>query len=129
MRGDEARVARDFAGWLSSQGWTVRTEVDFVDIVAEKDGQRLYAEVKGATAPPRSRRPPTGSWGGVRPPSRECARDGDAWSSGRVVAPKDRTVSIGNVRVIGCSGVLRRSPGRSTARGRRGGCGDGRGSN
>jgi hypothetical protein len=45
-------VARDFAGWLSSQRWTVRTEVDFVDIVAEKDGRRLYAEVKGATAAP-----------------------------------------------------------------------------
>ena len=41
-----------FAGWLSSQGWTVRTEVDLVDIVAEKDGHRLYAEVKGATTAP-----------------------------------------------------------------------------
>ncbi|WP_213571547.1 hypothetical protein [Rhodococcus sp. USK13] len=45
-------MARDFAGWLSSQGWMVRTEVDFVDIVAEKDGRRLYVEVKGATAAP-----------------------------------------------------------------------------
>jgi hypothetical protein len=52
MRDDEARVARDFAGWLSTQGWTVRTEVDFVDIVAEKDGHRLYAEVKGASTAP-----------------------------------------------------------------------------
>ena len=52
MRGDEARVARDFAGWLSSQGWTVRTDADFVDIVAEKDGRRLYVEVKGASAAP-----------------------------------------------------------------------------
>ena len=52
MRGDEARVARDFAGWLSSQGWTVRTDADFVDIVAEKDGHRLYVEVKGASAAP-----------------------------------------------------------------------------
>ncbi|MGV9870484.1 hypothetical protein [Rhodococcus koreensis] len=45
-------MARDFAGWLSSQGWTVLTEVDFVDIVAEKDGHRLYAEVKAATTAP-----------------------------------------------------------------------------
>jgi len=45
-------VARDFAGWLSSQGWTVRTDTDFVDIVAEKNGRRLYAEVKAATAAP-----------------------------------------------------------------------------
>ncbi|RZI53322.1 MAG: hypothetical protein EOP16_03535 [Pseudonocardia sp.] len=45
-------MARDFAGWLSSQGWMVRTEVDFVDIVAEKDGRRLYAEVKGASTAP-----------------------------------------------------------------------------
>jgi hypothetical protein len=52
MRGDEARVARDFAGWLSSQEWTVRTEVDFVDIMAEKDDHRLYVEVKGAATEP-----------------------------------------------------------------------------
>ena len=45
-------MARDFAGWLSSQGWRVRTEVDFVDIVAEKGVRRLYVEVKGATAAP-----------------------------------------------------------------------------
>ena len=45
-------MARDFAGWLSSQGWMVRPEVDVVDIVAEKDDHRLYAEVKGATAAP-----------------------------------------------------------------------------
>ncbi|WKN61429.1 hypothetical protein R1X32_02610 (plasmid) [Rhodococcus opacus] len=45
-------MAKDFASWLSSQGWTVRTEADFVDIVAEKDGHLLYAEVKGATAAP-----------------------------------------------------------------------------
>jgi hypothetical protein len=52
MRRDEARVARDFAGWLSSQGWTVRTDTDVVDIVADKDGRRLYVEVKGASSAP-----------------------------------------------------------------------------
>jgi hypothetical protein len=50
--GEEARVARDFAGWLSSQGWTVLADTDVVDIVAEKAGRRLYAEVKGASAAP-----------------------------------------------------------------------------
>ncbi|TQC42048.1 hypothetical protein EEB14_50990 [Rhodococcus sp. WS4] len=45
-------MARDFAGWLSSQGWKVRTDTEFVDIVAEKDGRRLYAEVKGASTVP-----------------------------------------------------------------------------
>jgi hypothetical protein len=50
--GEEARVARDFAGWWSSQGWTIRADTDVVDIVAEKDGRRLYAEVKGASAAP-----------------------------------------------------------------------------
>ncbi|MFC9357467.1 hypothetical protein ACFTZB_12955 [Rhodococcus sp. NPDC057014] len=52
MSGDEARVAEAFAGWLSSQGWTVRTEGDVVDIVAEKDGHRLYVEVKAAAEAP-----------------------------------------------------------------------------
>ena len=45
-------MARDFAGWLSSQGWMVRIEVDFIDIVAEKDGHLLYVEVKGASTVP-----------------------------------------------------------------------------
>jgi hypothetical protein len=45
-------VVEGFASWLSSQGWTVRTEIDFVDVVAEKDGRRLYAEAKGATTAP-----------------------------------------------------------------------------
>ena len=63
MRSDEARVARDFAGWLSSQGWTVRTDEDVVDIVAEKDGHQLYAEVKAATAARIWMSiPPSGSW-------------------------------------------------------------------
>ncbi|MGV9861753.1 hypothetical protein [Rhodococcus koreensis] len=45
-------MAEAFAGWLSSQGWTVSTEGDVVDIVAEKDGHRLYVEVKAATEAP-----------------------------------------------------------------------------
>ncbi|QYB00669.1 hypothetical protein I1A62_00725 (plasmid) [Rhodococcus sp. USK10] len=45
-------MARAFAGWLSSRGWTVRTEVDVVDIVAERNGYRLYVEVKAASTAP-----------------------------------------------------------------------------
>ena len=48
MRGDQARVVEGFASWLASQGWTVRTEVDSVDVVADKEGHRL-AEAKDAT--------------------------------------------------------------------------------
>jgi hypothetical protein len=50
MRGDEQRVVSAFANWLTSQGWHVTTEVDFVDVHAERDGQRLYGEAKGRTA-------------------------------------------------------------------------------
>lgn len=50
MRGDEARVVAAFAEHLRSEGWTVSLEVDFVDLVAERDGERLYAEAKGRTA-------------------------------------------------------------------------------
>ena len=49
---DGARVVEGFVEWLSSQGWTVRTEVNFVDVVAEKDGRTLYAEAKGTTTAP-----------------------------------------------------------------------------
>lgn len=52
MRGDEARVVEAFCQWLESHGWTVRREVDFCDVAAERDGQRLYAEAKGRTAAP-----------------------------------------------------------------------------
>ncbi|MFC9767372.1 hypothetical protein [Rhodococcus jostii] len=45
-------MVRDFAEWLSSQGWVVRTDEDVVDIVAEKDGHLLYVEVKAATTVP-----------------------------------------------------------------------------
>ncbi|RYE38936.1 MAG: hypothetical protein EOP24_45705 [Hyphomicrobiales bacterium] len=45
-------MARDFAGWLSSHGWTVRTDTDVVDIVAGKNSHRLYVEVKGASSAP-----------------------------------------------------------------------------
>jgi hypothetical protein len=47
--GDEARVTAAFCAWLENQGWTVRREVEFVDVVAERSGELLYAEAKGTT--------------------------------------------------------------------------------
>lgn len=50
MRGDEARVVDLFCSWLERDGWAVRREVDFCDVVAERGLERLYAEAKGVTA-------------------------------------------------------------------------------
>jgi len=50
VRGDEERVVRAFADWLRREGWTVDTEVDFVDVCARRGGERMYAEAKGRTA-------------------------------------------------------------------------------
>jgi hypothetical protein len=49
MRGDEKRVVAAFADWLRQQGWVVETEVNFVDVYARRDDERLYAEAKGRT--------------------------------------------------------------------------------
>jgi hypothetical protein len=48
--GDEARVVAAFCSWLEWDGWSVRREVDFVDVAAFRGDQRLYAEAKGRTA-------------------------------------------------------------------------------
>lgn len=48
----ESEVVAVFAAWLSSQGWSVRTEVDFADVAAERDGVTLLAEAKGTTSSP-----------------------------------------------------------------------------
>jgi hypothetical protein len=45
----EAEVVRAFIAWLELEGWSVRTEVGFIDIVAERDGLTLLAEAKGTT--------------------------------------------------------------------------------
>lgn len=50
VRGDEARVVDAFCGWLSAAGWTVRREVEFVDVAAVRGDERLYAKAKGRTA-------------------------------------------------------------------------------
>jgi hypothetical protein len=57
VRGDEARVVEAFCDWLQQEGWVnLRREVGFVDVIAERDGQTLYAEAKGRTAAIGSRR-------------------------------------------------------------------------
>jgi hypothetical protein len=52
MRGDEARVVAAFREYLERDGWTVESEVNFCDLVANRDGQRLYVEAKGLTTSP-----------------------------------------------------------------------------
>lgn len=49
MRGDEKRVVDAFRKWLENNGWTVREEENFIDVVAERQNERLYAEAKGRT--------------------------------------------------------------------------------
>ena len=50
MRGDEDRVIQAFCKYLNELGCSTRLEVGFVDVVAEKGGQRIFAEAKGRTA-------------------------------------------------------------------------------
>ena len=50
VRGDEERVVQAFCAWLRSQGWAVEREMSYVDVVARRGEDRLYAEAKGRTA-------------------------------------------------------------------------------
>jgi hypothetical protein len=50
MRGDEARVVDAFCRYLQDDGWNVKREVQFVDVLATKGTRTLYAEAKGRTA-------------------------------------------------------------------------------
>jgi hypothetical protein len=52
MRGDEVRVVDAFCAALEADGWRVTREVEFVDVVAHKDGTTIYAEAKGRTTSP-----------------------------------------------------------------------------
>jgi hypothetical protein len=52
VRGDEALVVDAFCAALEADGWRVAREVEFVDVVAHKDGLTLYAEAKGRTTSP-----------------------------------------------------------------------------
>lgn len=47
--GKESDIVADFVGWLRGDGWDITTEVDFVDVLAERAGCRLIAEAKGMT--------------------------------------------------------------------------------
>jgi hypothetical protein len=38
-----------FRQWLEAQGWETETETDFVDVVAHRGNETIYAEVKGRT--------------------------------------------------------------------------------
>lgn len=52
MIGDETVVVDQFAAWLSAGNWKVDREVDFIDIVAERDGLRLLADASGGGEAP-----------------------------------------------------------------------------
>ena len=41
-----------FRSRLEREGWAVEAEVDFCDLLAEKNGARLYVEAKGRTTSP-----------------------------------------------------------------------------
>jgi len=48
----EAEVVAAFTAWLEADGWHVRHEVDWIDVVATRDGRTLVAEAKGTTTSP-----------------------------------------------------------------------------
>jgi hypothetical protein len=50
--GRESEVVADFVRWLEANGWSVTTEVDWVDVVAERNGVQLIGEAKGITTSP-----------------------------------------------------------------------------
>jgi hypothetical protein len=43
----EAGVVAAFSAWLEQIDWSVQREVEHVDVVAEREGIRLYAEAQG----------------------------------------------------------------------------------
>src|SRR5919107_3942579 len=42
-------VVPAFQRWLETQGWETETETGFVDVVAHRGNETIYAEVKGRT--------------------------------------------------------------------------------
>jgi hypothetical protein len=42
-------VVPGFRKWLEAQGWETETETEFVDVVARRGNETIYAEVKGRT--------------------------------------------------------------------------------
>ncbi|MGY1985442.1 hypothetical protein ACI792_04385 [Blastococcus sp. SYSU DS0669] len=51
MQGDEARVVDAFCAYLRADGWDVKTGVKWVDVVARRGEETIYAEVKGRAGP------------------------------------------------------------------------------
>lgn len=45
----ERVVVHAFRQWLKAQGWKTEIEKDFVDVVARRGSETIYAEVKGRT--------------------------------------------------------------------------------
>lgn len=52
MIGDEARVVEAFCAWLEARGWSVEREQAFVDVLATRGADRIFAEAKGRTTSP-----------------------------------------------------------------------------
>src|SRR6266516_511952 len=42
-------VVPGFRHWLEAQGWETEAETEFVDVVARRGSETIYAEVKGRT--------------------------------------------------------------------------------
>src|SRR3954463_12609870 len=42
-------VVPAFCRWLEAQGWETKVETEFVDVVAHRGNETIYAEVKGRT--------------------------------------------------------------------------------
>ncbi len=51
MHGDEQRVVDAFCAYLQADGWDVETGVKWVDVVARRGDETVYAEVKGRAGP------------------------------------------------------------------------------
>jgi hypothetical protein len=45
----ERRVVDAFVRWLEAEGWRTWTEVDYLDVLAERDGKWIRAEAKSHT--------------------------------------------------------------------------------
>lgn len=43
------KVVLAFRRWLEAEGWETETETEFVDVVARRGDEAIYAEVKGRT--------------------------------------------------------------------------------
>src|SRR5215207_9975423 len=89
-------VVPAFRRWLETQGWETETETRFVDVVAHRGNETIYAEVKAERRAARgwtghAIRPvaETNACRGSRRPQHEiCGRDPDRSGSGRPPGPE-----------------------------------------